>query len=244
MKDLDNKQLLLEGAAILNITLTDKQVAQFMQYMERLVEWNQKINLTAITDESEIIIKHFLDSVSCASNNVYFKKSSLKLIDVGTGAGFPGIPLKIVFSHLEVTLLDSLQKRIYFLNEVISDIGLMNISTIHGRAEEYGIKQEFREKYDIAISRAVANMAVLAEYNLPFVKQGGYFIAMKGPDNKEEIQKSKKALSTLGGEIVDTQKVSLPNTDITHSLVFVKKIKKCPTKYPRKAGKPTKNPII
>ena len=244
MKGLDSRKLLLEGAADLNISLTDQQVNQFIKYMEILVDWNQKINLTAITNESEIISKHFVDSLSCAYVNEIFKKPTLKLIDVGTGAGFPGIPLKIAFNHLEVTLLDALQKRIHFLDEVISQLEFVNIFTVHGRAEEYGAKEDFRERYDIAISRAVANMAVLAEYNLPFVKQDGYFIAMKGPDNKHEIEKSKKALNVLGGELVDIQKICLPHTDISHSLVFIKKIKKCPSKYPRKAGKPTKNPII
>lgn len=239
---MGNKDFLKKAAKQLNIDLSEEQVNQFVTYMDLLLKWNEKVNLTAITEENDIITKHFVDSISCILSNRILDGNSL--IDVGTGAGFPGIPLKIVRNSLRVTLLDSLNKRVHFLNEVIDELKLSGIQAVHARAEDAGANGEYRETYDAAISRAVANLAVLVEYALPFVKVGGYFIAMKGPDVEEEIKQSKKAINILGGEINELKSIRLPFTDISHSLVIIRKVSKCPTKYPRKAGKPSKNPLI
>ncbi|EMS73823.1 16S rRNA (guanine(527)-N(7))-methyltransferase RsmG [Ruminiclostridium cellobioparum] len=244
--DKELTQLLAEGAAHYGKELSGQQISQFETYMELLKEWNQKINLTAIEEDREIIIKHFIDSMSILP---YIKNEKLKLIDVGTGAGFPGIPLKITNPMLEITLLDSLDKRIKFLNEVIIAANISGqkemseIKTIHGRAEDYGANHQHREKYDIAVARAVANLPVLLEYCLPFVKINGIFIAMKG-SNTEEFDVSAKALDILGGKIVKIEKLELPKTNIERNVVIIKKFRQTPTKYPRKAGKPSKEPLI
>ncbi len=244
--DNELKKLLSEGAKHYGKELTEQQIDQFNTYMELLKEWNQKINLTAIEEDREIIIKHFIDSLSILP---YIKNGRLKLVDIGTGAGFPGIPLKISNPFLEVTLLDSLDKRVKFLNEVISSAkitgqpDLPEIKAVHGRAEDFGVNPGYREKYDIAVARAVANLPVLLEYCLPFVKIGGFFIAMKG-SNTEEIENSTKALDILGGKIEKVVKMELPSTDIERNIVIIKKFRQTPTKYPRKAGKPAKEPLI
>lgn len=231
--------LLIEGAAKFNVSLSEDQVEQFNKYMGLLKEWNAKMNLTAIEADRDIILKHFIDSLSVIT---HIENKAARLIDVGTGAGFPGIPLKIAYDKLNVTLLDSLDKRIKFLNEVIGQLGLKGIKSFHGRAEDYGAKAEFREKFDFAVARAVASLPVLLEYCLPFVKVGGSFIAMKG-SSTEEVSQSQKALEVLGGEIADIEEMSLPSSDIKRNIIVVRKLRHTPTKYPRKAGKPSKEPV-
>jgi 16S rRNA (guanine527-N7)-methyltransferase len=225
----------------LSIVLNDKQIQQFEQYYNILVEWNKVMNLTAITKYEEVIEKHFLDSLTIV-DAINMEKIET-LIDVGTGAGFPGIPLKIAFPHLKVTLLDSLNKRIKFLNEVIDLLELDDIKTIHGRAEDYAKQAEYREQYDICVSRAVANLATLSEYCLPYVKVDGLFVPYKSGEIDEELKSSEKAVSILGGKVEEVVKFQLPGTDIGRSFVKIHKIKETKKKYPRKAGMPTKEPL-
>lgn len=232
---------LLEGIGDLNIELTKDQKNSFAIYKDLLKEWNEKINITAITDDREIDVKHFLDSLTPIITKLLDGKK--KIIDIGTGGGFPGIPLKIFNGELEVTLLDSLNKRIIFLNEVIKTLGLKDIEAIHGRAEEFGRMPKYREQYDICISRAVASLNTLSEYSLPFVKVGGYFIAMKGPDADEELEEAEKGIKLLGGKILKKEMVKIPNSDIIHSLIIINKIQETSAKYPRAGGKPKKNPL-
>lgn len=237
------ENFLLDSCAQLGIHLNEKQILQFMQYKDILLEWNKKINLTAITEEKEIIIKHFVDSISIMK--AIYQEGDFSVIDVGSGAGFPGIPLKIISKETcDFTLLDSLNKRIHFLNETINLLGLKNVNCIHGRAEDIGQDENYREKFDYCVSRAVANLAVLSEYCLPFVKIGGYFIASKGSEIKQELEGAQEAILLLGGKIERIQKVPIPNSDIVHSLIVISKIKNTPSKYPRKAGKINKNPIM
>lgn len=229
-----------------HITLTDTQLNQFEIYYKMLVEKNKVMNLTAITEKNDVILKHFVDSlavypsVSACQN---WNKESVRLIDIGTGAGFPGIPLKIAFPNLQVTLFDSLNKRILFLNEVISELGLMNISAIHGRAEEGGRKKELREQFDFAVSRAVANLSTLSEYCLPFVKINGSFIAYKSADISEELENAGNAIRLLGGRMTDVYSITLPDSDIKRSFISIQKIKATPKTYPRKPGTASKNPL-
>lgn len=213
----------------------------FDTYYKLLIDWNEKINLTAITDEREAAFKHFIDSVSALDCGLF--KEGAKIIDVGTGAGFPGLPLKIYRSDLNVTLMDSLNKRINFLNEVTDVLGLDGIETIHARAEELGRNKKHREKYDICVSRAVANLASLTELCMPFVKVGGYFISLKGPKAKEEVEDAKKAIELLGGEFVEIKNYAIDETDLDHNLVIIKKIKPCDKRFPRNAPKPIKEPL-
>lgn len=215
-----------------DISLSDLQYKQFEDYKVNLLDWNEKINLTAITEESEIIVKHFIDCLSCT----FLIKENSKVIDIGTGAGFPGIPLKIFFGdELKVTLLDSLNKRINFLNDCIEKLFMKNIETFHGRAEDFGKDVNFREKYDICVSRAVANLKTLSEYALPFVKVGGYFLAMKGSNVNEEVDEAKMRISELGGEIEKIVDINLP-MNINHSIVVIKKVKRTSSKFPRKSN--------
>lgn len=238
---MTNVDTLIKGLQELNIDVNDNIIEAFKTYKELLKEWNEKINITAIKDDVEIDIKHFLDSVTVL--NTGYIKDGLKIIDIGTGGGFPGVPIKILKKDTEVVLLDSLNKRLTFLNEVINKLNLKGIRTIHGRAEDYGNDKDYRESFDIAVSRAVASLNILSEYCLPFVKVGGYFIAMKGPGAEDEIEDGKRALKLLGGSLEDRLDIKLPNSDITHTLIIIKKISKTPTKYPRNAGKPKKNPL-
>ena len=228
-----------ENSLKLDIELNEEQLEKLYMYMDILLEWNQKMNLTAITDKKEIILKHFVDSLTI---NKYIDKNK-SIIDVGTGAGFPGIPIKIIRDDVEVVLVDSLNKRINFLNEVINKLELKNIKAIHARAEEIGKTEEYREKFDISTSRAVANLSTLSEYLIPLVKINGKCICMKGPDINEEIEQSKVAIKTLGGKIEDIKSFRLPNSDFSRNIVIVKKISKTDKKYPRKAGTPSKEPI-
>lgn len=233
--------LLLKGVSSLGLDLSDDKLDKFDKYKELLKEWNTKINITAITDDDEIDIKHFLDSLTPFLTDIFHGKK--KVIDIGTGGGFPGLPLKIANPDLDLTLMDSLNKRIIFLKEVISQLGLDGIEAIHGRAEELSIKPSYREQYDVAVSRAVASLDTLSEYCIPFVKPGGYFVSMKGPEIDEELALSKNAIKILGGKLVDKKLVQIPGSDIVHSLIIIEKIGKTPTKYPRGGGKPRKNPL-
>lgn len=233
--------VLTEKVKELSIVLNDKQIQQFEQYYNILVEWNKVMNLTAITEYEEVVEKHFLDSLTIV-NAIHVEKIET-LIDVGTGAGFPGIPLKIAFPHLKVMLLDSLNKRIKFLNEVIDLLELNDIKAIHGRAEDYAKQAEYREQYDICVSRAVANLATLSEYCLPYVKVDGLFVPYKSGEIDEELKSSEKAVSILGGKVEEVVKFQLPGTDIGRSFVKIHKIKETKKKYPRKAGMPTKEPL-
>jgi len=221
------------------IKLNDKQAELFYKYMEILLDWNEKINLTAITKPEEIILKHFIDSITILP---YLNETD-KIIDVGTGAGFPGIPLKIMKENTEIVLMDSLNKRIKFLNEVIEQLELKNITTIHSRAEELAKNKNQREKYGIATSRAVAKLNTLLEYMLPFVKIGGKCICMKSNNIEEELEEAKKAIKVLGGEIEKVEQISIANTDIIRKIVIIKKVRSTPKEFPRKAGTPAKNPI-
>lgn len=222
----------------IEIELTKEQIEKYYNYMSLLLEWNEKINLTAIIEPREIILKHFVDSLTIAK----YIKDDEKLIDVGTGAGFPGIPLSIVKENTDIVLLDSLNKRINFLQEVKENLKLENITTIHGRAEEFGKNKKEREKYDIATSRAVAPLNILLEYLLPLVKVGGRAICMKG-SNIEEVENAKNALEILGGKIEKIEEITLPNSDIKRNIIIVEKVKNTPLKYPRKPGTPSKEPI-
>ena len=223
----------------IGILLNDKQINQFYMFMNLLLEWNEKINLTAITKPEEIILKHFIDSMTISK---HIEKNA-KLIDVGTGAGFPGIPLKIIREDIEVTLLDSLNKRINFLKEVIDELELAKIEAIHSRVEEFGKNKKYREVFDCATSRAVANLSTLVEYLIPLVKINGGCISMKGSDVEEEIRQSKKAISILGGKIEKIEKFQLPKSDIDRNVIIIRKVNHTPSKYPRKAGTPAKEPI-
>ena len=238
---MELKDILKDGSKELNVEITGHQVDQLIKYKDILLEWNQKMNLTAIEEEKEVMIKHFLDSLSCIQTK--YLKTEGRMIDVGTGAGFPGVPLKIALPNIELTLLDSLKKRIGFLEEVCRETNLINVEFLHGRAEDFGQNKAHREKYDYAVSRAVAALNVLVEYCLPFVKVGGYFICQKGPGLIEELPEAKNAIKILGGEVVDQIVIDLPFSDITHHILVIKKIKQTPIKYPRKAGKPSKEPI-
>lgn len=231
------------GLEELNITLTDEQIEQFLQYYEMLVEKNKVMNLTGITEYEEVIQKHFLDSLSLIRVIPDIASQKLTVIDLGTGAGFPGIPLKIAFPELEITLMDSLNKRILFLQEVIDALGLKKVSAVHGRAEEMASNATHRQQYDFCVSRAVSNLAVLTEYCLPFVKKGGLFVSYKSADSDAEIQEGKKAISILGGKLTSVDKFQLPDSDLRRALVCIKKVKDTPKKYPRKAGTPAKLPL-
>lgn len=230
---------IIEYMEELEIKLSTEQAEMFFKYMNLLLEWNEKINLTAITDEEEVIVKHFVDSITISK----YIPTGTSLIDVGTGAGFPGIPLGIIRNDLEIVLLDSLQKRINFLEVVIRELGLENIKTVHARAEEFGKNNKYREKFDVATSRAVANLSTLSEYLLPLVKIGGVVICMKGCAIEEELNNSKKAINVLGGKVTRVFEFNLPKTDIKRNIVLVDKVSKTPAKYPRKPGTPSKEPI-
>lgn len=224
-----------------SITLEKRQVCQFLKYYELLLQWNSFMNLTGITEFSEVMKKHFTDSLSLAGYQDLSKINTL--IDVGTGAGFPGIPLKIAFPHLKVTLLDSLNKRINFLNEVIRELELTEIEAVHGRAEDFARPEKLREKYDLSVSRAVANLSTLSEYCIPFVKKGGIFAAYKSEKGAEELTAAKKAVNLLGGKIIEKKDFVLPDSDMSRTIILIQKEKETPKKFPRKAGLPSKEPL-
>ena len=234
------KDELKNKAEKLQVTLNDEQLEQFYKYMQLLLEWNEKMNLTAITEPNDIILKHFIDSLTILN----YIDNGKNVLDIGTGAGFPGIPLKIVKTDAKFTLLDSLNKRVTFLNTVINNLKLEEIVAIHGRAEEFVNQKNTRENYDFVVSRAVARLNVLLEYMLPFTKVGGRCICMKAFDIEEEINEAKSALQILGGEIEKIDEILLPESDIKRKIVIIKKVKNTHTKYPRKAGTPAKEPIL
>lgn len=235
------RDLLVDGAKQLGIDLSDRQVEQFMRYKELLQEWNEKMNLTAITEDREVMTKHFLDCMTI--NKALDMDIQKTVIDIGTGAGFPGLVIKIAFPHLKVTLVDALKKRLNFLEVVITELGLTDIECIHSRAEDLGKNKIYREGFDICASRAVANLAVLSEYTLPFVKVEGYLIALKGQKLDEELEQGQKAIQILGGQLEEVVHTGVPFTDLDHKIAKIKKIKPTATKYPRKAGEPTKSPL-
>lgn len=242
---MDRAAFLKQEILKIGIKLDDIQIKQFLMYYELLIEWNQVMNLTAITDFEEVVRKHFVDSLSIimAVEDEYLKSGHKTIIDIGTGAGFPGIPIKIIFPDIAITLLDSLNKRIRFLNEVIQCLKLKDIETVHGRAEDYAKQMKYREKYELCVSRAVANLATLSEYALPFVSKGGYFISYKSDDIDNEIENSQNAVKILGGRIEEVVKFSLPDTDIGRAMIKIKKERLTERKYPRKAGMPSKEPL-
>lgn len=233
------KDLMCSYGKRIDIEFNDKQLDQFYEYMNLLLEWNKKINLTSIIEVEEIILKHFIDSLTI---NKYIGENKT-LVDVGTGAGFPGIPLKIYRPDLKVTLVDSLNKRINFLNEVISKLDLKDINTVHNRIEDFGKDKKYRESFDYVTARAVANLTTLSEYLIPISKVNGKCICMKGNDIEEEVNSSKNAINLLGGKINKIDYFELPNSDISRNIIVIDKIKETPNKYPRKAGLPSKEPL-
>lgn len=245
VKDI-NIHFLVDSFRKIDIELSDRQVAQFIQYYELLIEKNKVMNLTAITEYEEVVTKHFVDSLLI--NSVIDLHSVGNIIDVGTGAGFPGIPIKIVYPNVKITLLDSLNKRVNFLKEVVNTIGLTEVECIHGRAEDYGHHHEYREKYDLCVSRAVANLSTLSEYCLPFVKVGGNFIAYKASNIEEEKNSAQNAIKRLGGKVDATYAILLPTTDkieekIERNIIVVQKMLMMSKHYPRKSGTPSKEPL-
>ena len=228
-----------QGLVNLKLELNEKQIEQFLKYYEMLIEKNKVMNLTAITEYDEVIEKHFLDSISLCQ--VYDLSKPVKILDMGTGAGFPGIPLKIAFPEVEITLADSLNKRIKFLDEVVAELGLEKVTTVHARAEELARNKDHRESYDLVVSRAVANLSTLGEYCIPFVKMGGSFVSYKSGEVDEEVNAAGKAIKILGGQIKDVYKFDL--SDQKRSFVTIEKIKTTPKTYPRKAGTPSKEPL-
>lgn len=264
-----NTEIFQKKCEAFGIHLSGEQIEKFMDYYELLMEWNSFMNLTAITDFDEVILKHFVDSLAVCQVSVFRealklsdhkisvgadllskegssdkrKISEISLIDVGTGAGFPGIPLNIVFGDMRITLLDSLNKRVNFLNTVIDKLNLKNIEAVHGRAEDFARQQDYREQYDFCVSRAVANLSTLSELCIPFLKRDGYFISYKSEKVREELSVGKKAVEILGGEIKDILEYQLPESDMNRSMVFIRKVKSTPKKYPRKAGTPAKEPL-
>ena len=238
---MTNEDILRQGIKDFGIEVNDQMISDLKIYREILVDWNQKMNLTGIEEEKEVFIKHFLDSISAVSNG--YIKDGISLIDVGTGAGFPGLPLKICLQNIKLTLLDSLNKRINFLQEVSNTVNLKDVEFIHGRAEDFGKNSDYREQYDVATARAVAGLPILMEFCVPFVKVGGYFVCLKGPNANLELEESKMAMDILGLEFVEKIDIELPNEELKHNILVFKKIKNTPEKYPRKAGKPAKSPI-
>lgn len=235
--DLFQKTLEEEG-----ISVSEKQLKQFDQYLKLLQEWNEKINLTAITEDDEVYLKHFYDSITLA-HFIDFKEKPLTLCDVGSGAGFPSIPLKILFPSLEISIVDSLMKRINFLELLVEELGLENVNLYHARAEDFGQRRQFRNGFDVVTARAVANLSVLAEFCLPITKVGGTFAAMKGAKASEELNASKKAIKILGGKTEKVESFELPEEAGERNIILINKEKKTPGKYPRKAGTPNRNPL-
>ncbi len=239
MEKTEFNELMIFYAKKINLMFTEEQLNQFYKYMNLLIEWNKKINLTAIVEPKEIILKHFIDSLTI---NTYIKENQ-SLVDVGTGAGFPGIPIKIYRPNLKVVLVDSLNKRINFLNEVIKELDLKNIMTVHSRIEDFGKDNKYRENFDVVTARAVANLSVLSEYLVPLSKIGGTCICMKGNEISEECDNGKNAIKLLGARILRVDKFELPDSDISRNIIVLEKTNNTPSKYPRKAGIPNKEPI-
>ena len=240
MKEVEFNELMISYAEKMNLMFTGEQLNKFHKYMNLLIEWNKKINLTAIVKPEEIILKHFIDSLTI---NTYIDENQM-IVDVGTGAGFPGIPIKIYRPDLKVVLVDALNKRINFLNEVIQELELKNIETVHSRIEDFGKNNKYRESFDIVTARAVANLSVLSEYLLPLANIGGKCICMKGNEVSEECDNGKKAIEILGGKILNIDSFQLPGSNISRNIIVLQKTKKTPSRYPRKPGIPKKEPLI
>lgn len=226
----------------LNIRYDDSLLAKFGEYRRLVLDWNQSVNMTSIIDPDEFEIKHFVDSLLASTYPGYL--SGNRIIDVGTGAGFPGIPLALCFPEKQFTLLDSLNKRIKILDEIIIYLGLHNVTAVHGRAEDLAMRKDHREQYDVCLSRAVANLPVLSEYCLPFVRVGGYFGAYKGTNTEEEVKDGQRAIQVLGGQITDQLSIPIEGVSLDHQIIWIEKNRATPAKYPRKAGTPSKEPIL
>lgn len=236
-------QIMKQGCMELGIHLTEEQERQFKDYYDLLIDWNKKVNLTGITEYEDVIKKHFLDSLCLVKLSAVDENKVRKVVDVGTGAGFPGIPLKIIFPNMELTLLDSLNKRIKFLNVLAETLNLENVTTVHGRAEDFGRETQYREQFDLCVSRAVANLSVLAEYCIPLVRLGGNFVAYKSGKVQEELDSSQKAVHLLGGKIQEKVSFQVPQSDMGRTLISIKKVRNTSGKYPRKSGVPGKTPL-
>ena len=237
-------EALRKGCRELGIALSEKQEQQFMKYYQLLLEWNQRVNLTSITDYDDVINKHFLDSLCLVKIPDVIGGKKKKVIDVGTGAGFPGVPLKIIFPEIQLTLLDSLNKRINFLNSLVEALELDEVTAIHGRAEEAGRNKKYREKFDLCVSRAVAHLSVLSEYCIPLVREAGDFISYKSGNVQEELKEAQGAVKLLGGSLRDKVDFKVPNSDMSRSLIRIEKKHATPGKYPRKSGTPGKSPLV
>lgn len=236
-----NEQQFIETLRAKGIELSPTQIAQFRKYFELLVEWNEKMNLTAITEEKEVYLKHFYDSISAAFYYDFTKVTTV--CDVGAGAGFPSLPIKICYPHLEVTIVDSLNKRITFLNHLSEELGFQNTNFVHARAEEFGQNKKYRETFDVVTARAVARLSVLSELCVPLVKQGGQFVALKAAAGQEELKDATQAIKLLGTTLVDSHEFTLPIEESERTLYVFDKVKNTPKKYPRKPGTPNKTPI-
>ena len=240
----DDENILIDGAQKMGINLNKEQIKKISRYLELLIQWNQKINLTSLKTPQEIIIKHFLDSISCIKViNKYTDTEEISVIDVGTGAGFPGMPIKIICPSIKLSLLEARKKKTMFLEKVIEEMNFKQVKILNGRAETFGKGADYREKYDIAISRAVARLNVLSECCLPLVRVGGLFIAQKGRSYKEETEKGLNAVQVLGGELIGVESVRVPFINQERYLLVIKKIKYTPSKYPRREGLPQKRPL-
>ncbi|HZK70132.1 MAG TPA: 16S rRNA (guanine(527)-N(7))-methyltransferase RsmG [Clostridia bacterium] len=237
--DIKLKEIMILGAQEFGCDLTNEQVDKFDIYRERLKEKNKVMNLTAIDDDTDVVIKHFIDSISILP---FINGENIKLLDIGTGAGFPGLPIKIIRSDVDVTLVDSVNKKVNFINELISELCLNDVCAIHSRAEDLGVLEEHRESYDIVTARAVSTLSVLCEYCIPFLKVGGIFLAMKG-GNLQETESCEDAIKILGGEIEEIREFNLPFTDNHRKIIVIKKFRQTPSRYPRKSGKARKNPL-
>lgn len=235
---MDQLRMALEQ---LKIVTSTEMLKTFQTYMEGILEWNEKINLTAITDKDEFVRKHYIDSLLCCEFDEMQRAD--KIIDVGTGAGFPGVPLAIVFPEKQFVLMDSLKKRLNVIDELCKELGINNIKTLHGRAEDLSRDRKHREGYDLCVARAVANISVLAEYTLPFIKVGGNLLAYKGSDFKRELDEGQKAINLMGGKLAGERAVAIENLGLNHRIIIINKIKKTPAQYPRKAGTPSKEPL-
>ena len=240
----DDENILIDGAQKMGINLYKEQIKKFSRFLELLVQWNQKINLTSLKTPRGIIIKHFLDSISCVKViNKYSDTEGINIIDVGAGAGFPGMPIKIICPSIRLSLLEARKKKALFLEKIIGEMNFQQVEILNGRAETFGKSEDYRERYDIAISRAVARLNVLSEYCLPLVRVGGLFVAQKGRSYKEETEKSLKTVQVLGGELIGVENVLIPFINQERYLLVIKKIKDTPSEYPRKVGLPQKRPL-